>query len=137
METVPQFHRRFLPLERAVLASIDRVLPRAAAQLMRQQVACVNKIQRLLEWQEVELYCVRWFRARWPEHVLFPNRGEFELGRVILGSASTQLGVSLFSVSGHIFSLESARSMRPFRNATNLVATDAKLLQDPMHVAEA
>jgi hypothetical protein len=137
MEPDPQFHPRFLPLERAVLGSIHRVLPTAAAQFMRQQVACVNKIQRLLEWQEVELYCVRWFRVAWPEHALFPNRNEFELGRVTLGSASAQLTVSLFSVSGHIFSLESERPMRRHRNATDLVVTDAKLLQDPMHIAAA
>ena len=102
-----QRSRKLLPYEAAILEAVGRHLPSALAELLSKQLAVVNKVQRLLEWNEIELYCMRWFKVRWPEVVLFPRRDEHLLGRVTCAFGSVEVPVEVWSVAGHVFSLES------------------------------
>ena len=132
LETPLHFHRRFLAFERAILTAVHQALPESSADLMARQVMCVNKIQRLLDWQEVEFYCMRWFKVAWPGNVLAPNTGEIEVARATLESSSGRMAVSVFWVLGHLFSIESKQSMRPFRNVSSPKVSEVQFLRDPM-----
>jgi hypothetical protein len=98
---------KFLPFELAILEAVGQVLPAALAGQLARQVAAVNKVQRLLEWHEIELYCMRWFKVRWPEAVLFPRKDEHSLAQVECLFGSTLVPITVWAVAGHVFSLES------------------------------
>mgnify|MGYP003577761447 CR=1 FL=1 len=90
---------KLLPYEVAVLEAVGDSLPRALCGLLMKQLAVVNKVQRLLEWNEIELYCMRWFKVHWPEDVLFQRRDEQLLGRVTcafgdMGQSDPDAGIS-------------------------------------------
>ena len=99
--------RKLLPYEVAIFEAVAHQLPPGLSALLWKQLAVVNKVQRLLEWNEIELYCMRWFKVRWPENVLFPKRDEHLLGRVTCAFGSVELPIEVWSVGGHVFSLES------------------------------
>ncbi len=71
---------RLFPFEQTILRTVESVLPPEQRSKYSEQVAHINKVQRLLEWNEIEFYCKRWFKIRWPPDILFGNRSEFELG---------------------------------------------------------
>jgi hypothetical protein len=96
--------RTFTPVEEAVLAAVANALPESSAESFRQQVACINKVQRTLDWTEICFYSTRGGRVRWPEAVLFPNRGDFQLAIVEYRIGSTRYRTMLHAVAGHIFS---------------------------------
>lgn len=109
-----------------MLASVHSALPQSLASQFAAQVRCVNKIQRLLEWNEVEFYAMRWFKVAWPEEVLFKDRSEMLLARVTLSWSEGRQDVEVFVVGGVVFSLESNRRMKPLRKMTSL-ATSVEL----------
>jgi hypothetical protein len=117
------FHRGFLPFERAILLSVHNALPSPMAMRFAGQVGSINKIQRLLEWREIEFYSMRWFKVAWPEQFFFADRSEFRLARVTLALPSANQFVDVFSVGGHLFCLESDRPMKPLRRLEVTVAS--------------
>ena len=66
---------KFLPFEAKIFEAIARALPSGPSELMSKQLAVVNKVQRLLEWNEIEFYCMRWFRVRWLGERTIPAPG--------------------------------------------------------------
>ena len=98
---------KLLPYELAILKAVGSSLPAALSELLLKQVAVVNKVQRLLEWNEIELYCMRWFKVRWPQDVLFPRQDEHSLGRVTCAFGAVEVPIEVWAVGGHVFSLES------------------------------
>ena len=107
------------PYETVVLETVCAALPFDMQQLCRRQIARINRVQRLLEWNEVEFYCMRWFKVRWPEDMLFAERGEFVLAKGRLVSRRGVVGIRVWSVGGHVFSIESDQSLRPYREASD------------------
>ena len=103
---------KLLPYEVAILEAVGSSLPTALSELLSKQLAVVNKVQRLLEWTEIELYCMRWFKVRWPEEVLFPRRDEHSLGRVTCVFGAVEVPIEVWAVGGHVFSLESPIGLR-------------------------
>ncbi len=131
MDTTPRFQRRFLPFEKAVLTAVHAALPDPAASLMAGQIGSINRIQRLLEWREIEFYCMRWFRVAWQEAVKFPARGEFELARVTLSAPHDRFRISVLAVGGIAFSLECEHPMRGLADAADVTVGDVRILRDP------
>lgn len=80
------------------------------------QVDSINKVQRLLDWKEIEFYCMSWFKVRWPQEVLFQNHAEFVLGTGVLESGGITATVSVWAVGGHVFSLESDVPLKQFKS---------------------
>ncbi len=84
------------------------------------QVTHINKVQRLLDWNEIEFYCMRWFKVRWPTAVLFENHCEFVLGSGTLRAPDIVAPVKVWAAGGHIFSIESEVPLKSFRTATGV-----------------
>jgi len=80
------------------------------------QVACINKVQRLLEWNEIEFYCMRFLKIRWPEAVLFEDKGEFIIASGTLRTEDLSAEFTVWSVNGHLFSIESRTPLKPFHS---------------------
>ncbi|MBC9248862.1 hypothetical protein A9179_01100 [Pseudomonas alcaligenes] len=110
------FPARLLPYERLILAQVGAGLPARLRQPFAEQVQLINKVQRLLDWREVEFYRMRWLRVNWPAAVLFDNREEFILGSGLLSAGALAASVSVWAVGGHVFSIEADTSLKPFRN---------------------
>ncbi|MFG6417072.1 hypothetical protein ACG02S_24560 [Roseateles sp. DC23W] len=55
-----------LPFEQAILRGIEVGLPVELRIKYSEQLAHINKVQRLLDWNEIEFYRMRWFKVRWP-----------------------------------------------------------------------
>jgi hypothetical protein len=117
------FRTKLLPFESCILNAVAAALGAEWKTLYASQLACINKVQRLLKWNEIEFYCMRLFKVRWPESVLFENRGEFALASGVLQANALQATVSVFAVNGHVFSLESCSSLKAFRACKQLQFT--------------
>jgi hypothetical protein len=110
---------RLFPFEQAILRGIGLALPDAQRHKFSEQLAHINKVQRLLEWNEIEFYCMRWFKVQWPPSILFEDLSEFELGSGTLQASSAVAELKVWSVGGHVFSIESKTPLKPFRTATD------------------
>lgn len=98
---------QLLPFELKLLEAAATTLSSSDVALFSKQVACINKVQRLLDWKEIEFYRMRWFRARWPEEVLFADKSEIRIATIQCEFGSKKTSVDVWAVGGHIFSLES------------------------------
>jgi hypothetical protein len=116
---------RFLPFEQRVLTATWGMLNEAGRALFVEQVRSINKVQRLLDWREIEFYSMRWFKVHWPEEALFRERDEFELGTILLRGGDHRAKVTVWSVAGHLFQLQSPSPMKPLRAETEIVVENA------------
>lgn len=114
------FRRRLYPFELSVLKAIGASLPASLSNAHVSQVENINKTQRLLEWNEIEFYCMRLFKVQWPEESLFINKKEFILGQGRLSSGDLVADITVWAVGGHIFSIESKSTLKPFRSMNNV-----------------
>jgi hypothetical protein len=105
---------KLLHFERVILDAVSKSLSGGFQSKFLEQVAHINKVQRLLDWNEVEFYCMRWFKVHWPVGVLFQDHHEFQLASGILRSEGVSAAVRVMVVGGHVFSLESDKPMKPF-----------------------
>ena len=112
-----------LPFERRILTAVGASLDEPMRLLFDRQLQCINKVQRLLAWNEIEFYCMSWFKVRWPEAVLFQNKAEFVLGSGQLSADDETAQIHVWSVGGHVFSIESKTSLKPFRNVASVSFT--------------
>lgn len=111
---------KLLPFESAILSKVGSSLSLEQSAQFAAQVAHINKVQRLLEWNEIEFYCTRWLKVRWPTEILFQDHGEFLLGSGTLRAPGISAPVSVWAVGGHVFSIESEVPLKPFRDATGI-----------------
>lgn len=103
---------RLLQFEAKLLEATAAALRPSEADLLSKQVACINRVQRILDWKEIEFYCMRWFRAHWPEQVLFSSKEEFRLATICCRFGQKEVNVDVWAVGGHVFSLESPVGFR-------------------------
>jgi hypothetical protein len=114
------FRSNLYPFELLILNGVGAALPDTMSDAYTSQLKNINKVQRLLEWNEIEFYCMSFFKVRWPEESLFQNKGEFVLGRGRVSSGKHVADVTVWAVGGHIFSIESESSLKPFRSMQNV-----------------
>jgi hypothetical protein len=110
---------KLLPYERSILAAVSASLPEDMRALFDAQLSSINKVQRLLDWNEVEFYSKRWFKVRWPEEALFQDKAEFVLAQGVLNAGALTADVTVWAVGGHLFSIESPVSLKPFQETRN------------------
>ena len=127
---------KLLPFENAILSKVGSSLPLEQRGQFAAQVAHINKVQRLLEWSEIEFYCMRWFKVRWPIAVLFQDHSAFVLGAGTLRAPGISAPVSVWAVGGHIFSIESEVPLKPFRTATDVSFVLAEAAAQPCAPAD-
>ena len=125
--------RRYTQLEQSVLEAVRSRLPDSAAGLFQQQIDAVNHIQRILDWEEIDLYVMRFpKRVRWPEAILFPNRSEFRLARVSCVAAGNTFELDVHAVSGHVFSIESESGLKQHSHSEQISVKSVEMIADPM-----
>jgi hypothetical protein len=127
---------KLLPFENVILSKVGSSLSLEQSAQFAAQVAHINKVQRLLEWNEIEFYCIRWFEVRWPTESLFQNHGEFVLGSGTLRAPGISAPVSVWAVGGHVFSIESEVPLKPFRGATDVSFALTKAAAQPCAPAD-
>jgi hypothetical protein len=104
--------RTFTPVEEAVLAAVASALPEPSAEQLRAQIAHINRAQRILDWTDICFYAMRRGRVHWPEAVLFPNRGEFELAVAVYHVGGQRFRTQLRAVAGHVFGFVTRPSIK-------------------------
>ena len=126
-------NRRYTPLEQSVLTAVRARLAEPAAALFQQQIDAVNHIQRILDWEEIDLYVMRFpRRVRWPEAVLFPNRSEFQLAHLNCVADGNTFELDVYAVSGHVFSIESKVRLKRHACAQQIDVESVEIVNDPM-----
>lgn len=100
-----------LPFEKALLESIATALEPEDATLLRKQIACINRVRRLMDWKVIEFQCKRWFRVRWPAEILFARSEKFHLGTIACNFGAKQALVDVWAADGHVASLQSSQGL--------------------------
>lgn len=106
--------KTYTPVEETILLAIAEALPIGSRKLMLSQMRATNKVQRTLDWTEINFYCMRSGKVRWPPEVAFPNSGEFKLATVKYRLASRPFQTTLWAVSGHMFSFVTRPSPKSY-----------------------
>ena len=106
--------RTFTPVEKAILEAVADSIPSEARPKIRRQIQSINRVQRILDWTEINLYCARRGKVAWPDEAMFDNQGEFELAKLPFSAAGREFESTLWCVGGHVFSLVIRPSIKPF-----------------------
>lgn len=114
MMTIEHFPAQLLPFERLILDKVGAALPSRLQEPFAAQLQLINKVQRLLDWREVEFYRMHWFRVNWPQSVLFANREAFILGSGLLSAGALAAAVTVWAVGGHLFSIEADSPLKVY-----------------------
>ncbi len=121
------------PIETRILEVIATALPEDSATLLRNQVALINKVQRIDCDREVDFYHMERGMPKFPETALFSNRtDEFELAKVCLtdGATGHQSKAIVSLVKGHVFCIEFSITPRDLRGSSDL-KIEIEQLQNP------
>lgn len=74
---------RLNPIEAQIIEALASALNGKAGDLLRSQVALINKVQRLDQDREVDFYHIEKGKPMFPDIALFPNQSEeFELAKL-------------------------------------------------------
>lgn len=122
---------KFLHFENVILETVGSSLPSDLRGQFFVQLGLINKVQRSLEWKEIEFYCMRWFKVKWPSTVLFRDKGEFLLGSGTLSTAGIIATVKVWAVGGHVFSIESEVPLRQFKAAKDVSFAISEVAAQP------
>lgn len=96
-------------LEALLIDAIARALPDASSALLRDQVKLMNKVQRLDQNREIDLYHIKNGTPNFPDSKLFADRSdEFELARLKITDVDSSLTamVTVSLVRGRLFCFE-------------------------------
>src|SRR5687767_15064800 len=104
LQRLSLFWTRFTPLEKRLFVEVRQVLPAGAQALFDEQVAAINRVQRLPpSWSEIDLYRLKNGRPDWTGVSLFPCTDEFRLAQVSFRVAGRAYKAILSSIDGHVF----------------------------------
>ena len=114
--------RLWTPWEEALTKTVLAKLGIKSQEIVSAQLAGVNKVQRILDWREIDLYVKRKGKVdRSGVPKLFDDR-EFVLAKTVTKLESSRIYTRIFCVSGFVFSFESDQPIRPiaFRDAFDM-----------------
>ena len=110
-----------LPLEKAIVDAVAASLGNPAGQQLMQQLAVMNKVQRLADGKEVNLYQMRAGKAAFDPALLFKGvPEEMLLATVKLAGQQAPLKVKVWVIKGRLFSLTFGKPPREFFAGQNL-----------------
>lgn len=115
--------RNLYPFERSILDDVISHMGSQSGARLRLQIEAVNKIQRLCDGREVNLYQMQNGKAAFDKSLCFPNApDEVLLASVSLKSPSgpTMLIAKVWVVQGRLFSLEFNKSPKQFFAGMNM-----------------
>lgn len=122
------------PVEAQIIEAVAAALPGKAGDLLRSQVALINKVQRLDGDREVDFYHIDKGKLTFPDAVLFMNRAEeLELARLHITDKATghQTKAVVSTVKGRLFCIEFSHTPRDLRGASDL-KIEIEHLRNPM-----
>lgn len=101
----------FTLLERDILDAVVEAMNPPVRHHFRAQLDVINRVQRLTQGKEVNLYCLHSGRPDFPERLLFPVRDELELAKVDFTADDRNIrnSASVRMVGGRLFSLVFAK----------------------------
>lgn len=102
---------KLLPFEKMFLDAAITVLQPSDAALLAKQAVWINNIQRLRDWKEITFSHKRWFRSRWPEHLLFTRRDRFRLAIISCTFGTKEALVDVWAADGHVDALASSTGL--------------------------
>jgi hypothetical protein len=114
---------RLNPIEAQIIEALASALNGKAGDLLRSQVALINKVQRLDQDREVDFYHIEKGKPMFPDIALFPNQSEeFELAKLKVTDVATghQTKAIVSVVRGHLFCIEFSHTPRDLRGAKDL-----------------
>ncbi len=113
-----------------IIDTVAERLDRDSSVKLNAQVQAVNKVQRLSNGKEVNLYTSRRGKAQFDNYLRFPNsRKEALLARVVVGgSGKNRLSVELWMANGRLFSLLFNKPPKLFFNTVDLRGIQANIL---------
>jgi hypothetical protein len=122
---------RFTPVEERLLAEFTKLLPSGVAEKVQSQIAAFNRVQRLLDWTEVNFYHLRRGKPAWEEVERCADKSELNVAeiRFLVGDKSFRARFKF--VEGHLFSLVIRPSIKPYAFAVITKIVEAKLLANP------
>ncbi|MBF0526405.1 MAG: hypothetical protein HQK56_15075 [Deltaproteobacteria bacterium] len=144
-----EFSKRaaFYKFERKVIDEVALYLPSDAGKLLLYQIDRINKIQRLSDGKEVNLYCIRHGRAAFDESLRFPDKK----GELLLASAKlvhpgkrSKLKAEVWVANGRIFSIVFDKVPQKFFAGLNLDTLNVEIVDvqvwfnpmQPRHTSE-
>ena len=114
------FKSQLLPFEKQILEEIGSGLTIEDQDKFQAQIACINKVQRLLKWNEIEFYSMQFLKVHWPAEVLFDDTSEHVIGEGSVRSGDLESYIKVWAVGGHLFSIESNESLLPFKDVAEV-----------------
>ncbi len=131
---------RLHPFERRALDALKAKMSSAAAAKLATQLDSIDRIERLTEGKEVNLYSKRWTTPARGDGDRFPDReSEAPLAAVWMTrvGSSARLKVEVWLADGHLFSLGFAMPPAAFFESKDLDAVDVEIVdvtiwRDPM-----
>lgn len=129
----------FYPFEALILGKVKSHLPAESSRRLQLQLAVINKIQRLSDGKEVNLYQMRHGKPAFDDSLRFPAGTDEELLASVnlTGPNRLQLKAEVWLAKGRIFSLVFNKPPKQFFAVKNLRTvqseiTDVKIWFDPM-----
>jgi hypothetical protein len=108
-EKLFSWKKKMRTIEMRILEEVCQRLSKDAGEILKNQIALINKVQRLDKSREVNLYHLKNGRPSFPDGALFPNKQEeFQLATLHLRDPQSghESKVKVWMVKGHVFSLE-------------------------------
>lgn len=106
--------KTFTPVEERLLGEISNALPEHIRQVYRKQIQSINKVQRYLDWTEINFYHLRKGKPDWGSVQQFRRTDEFTLASLGYRIKGIDFKTTLKGVSGHIFSLVTRPSIKQY-----------------------
>ena len=104
LRTIRLLWHKHTPVEKAIFDSVSPLLSPHAKTIYDQQVAAINKVQRYLEWTEINFYRIVRGKSDWSDIAQFPRSEEFTLAKTTYHVDNTKFTTRIHCVAGHIFS---------------------------------
>ena len=98
------------------MEAVYSALPDPAKSLFVGQIESINRVQRILDWKEVEFYTMCWRKVARPKEYRFADLGEFRLATLNIDGSGIVYPIIVWCVSGYVFSLESELPMKPLKS---------------------
>lgn len=105
---------KWTPWEERLLAALSEQLGHKHREILQEQIAAVNRVQRIVSWVEIDLYVIRRGRVCWDDVSKFFDDREFMLARAATFVADKRIHSELSCVAGHLFSIESDAPIKPW-----------------------
>ena len=100
------------PVEVAILDSVTPLLSPKTGAIYRQQVSAINRVQRPLQWTEINFYRMVRRKPDWTGIAQFPRHDEFTLAASTYRFGNNKFKSRIICVAGHVFSLLTRPSIK-------------------------